>query len=226
MRLWGEGGALARPLYRVAGRAPIPRTGHARNSAPPPIASRLAHEDRRRRGAARGRGRRPRLRRSRSRGALSCRPGSRPAGRGASDPTRRGRRAEGRRGARDLHADGRLAAQRVGAVGLGKHARRRPDARPPPGSPRRRSTSAERAWPGSSRRTAARGDELGQAIVDGTVLGPYENARWKTEKEGARDRTPRPLRTGRQAAAEAAERERGRDLGERCRDVSTRPRTC
>ena len=49
--------------------------------------------------------------------------------------------------------------------------------------------------------------ELGQAIVDGTVLGPYEDAHWKTEKEG-RGQIERLVLCGpgARAAAEAAER--------------------
>ncbi len=83
-----------------------------------------------------------------------------------------------------LHGDGRVAAERIGAVGLGS-----------------RTLDADRLRTAAAQVAARTVDvggttvawvveenglppaEQGQAIVDGVVLGPYENGRWKTEDD-------------------------------------------
>jgi leucyl aminopeptidase len=107
-----------------------------------------------------------------------------------------------------LHTDGKLAAPRVAAVGLGS-----------------RTVDADRVRTAAAK-AAARTLDLGgkaigwvvedgdlpaaaqgQAIVDGTVLGPYEAGRWKTEDERRGD-VERLVLCGPAAAGarEAAER--------------------
>ena len=112
-----------------------------------------------------------------------------------------------------------LGARRVGAAGAGKgRARRRiRSALPPPPSPggRRRSAARSIAW-----LVEGKGDlspaEQARAIVEGTLLGEYENGRWKTNGDDARrPRAPRPLRPrrGRGSRRGGARRPR-RVLGE------------
>jgi leucyl aminopeptidase len=126
-----------------------------------------------------------------------------------------------------LHADGRLAAARVGAVGLGTRA---PD-------PDRMRTAAARVAAktvdvgGSSVAWLVEEDglpaaELGRAIVDGTVLGPYENGRWKTSDDERHGEIERLVLCGpgAAAAAEAAERANvAAGWANRCRDVVNSP---
>jgi leucyl aminopeptidase len=125
-----------------------------------------------------------------------------------------------------LHTDGRLAAERVAAVGLGS-----------------RTLDADRVRTGAAKVAARTLDvggkavgwvvedgglppaTLGQAIVDGTVLGPYEVGRWKTEDEH-RGNLERLVLCGpaAQAAGEAAERASvAAAWANRCRDVVNAP---
>jgi leucyl aminopeptidase len=125
-----------------------------------------------------------------------------------------------------LHADGRLGAARVGAVGLGS---RTLDAD-------RLRTAAARiaaraldvggtsvAWIVEENGLSA--EEQGRAIVDGTLLGPYENGRWKT-KESEHGEIERVILCGPAAAgAEVAARRAGvaAAWANRCRDVVNAP---
>jgi leucyl aminopeptidase len=125
-----------------------------------------------------------------------------------------------------LHADGRLAAARVGAVGLGS---RRLDA------DRLRTAAAKVAARtldvgGTSvafvvEENGLTPEEQGRAIVDGTVLGPYENGRWKTKDE-RRGGIERLVLCGPAAggAGEAARRANvAAAWANRCRDVVNAP---
>jgi leucyl aminopeptidase len=125
-----------------------------------------------------------------------------------------------------LHADGRLGAARVGAVGLGS---RTLDAD-------RLRTAAARiaaraldvggtsvAWIVEENGLSA--EEQGRAIVDGTLLGPYENGRWKT-KGREHGEIERVILCGPAAAgAEVAARRAGvaAAWANRCRDVVNAP---
>jgi leucyl aminopeptidase len=125
-----------------------------------------------------------------------------------------------------LHTDGRLAAERVAAVGLGS-----------------RTLDADRMRTAAAKVAARTLDvggkavgwvvehdglppaTLGQAIVDGTVLGPYEVGRWKTEDERRGD-VERLVLCGPAAVAagEAAERANvAAAWANRCRDVVNAP---
>ena len=125
-----------------------------------------------------------------------------------------------------LHADGRLAAARVGAVGLGS---RRLDA------DRFRTAAAKVAARtldvgGTSvafvvEENGLTPEEQGRAIVDGTVLGPYENGRWKT-KDDRPTGIERLVLCGPAAggAGEAARRANvAAAWANRCRDVVNAP---
>jgi leucyl aminopeptidase len=125
-----------------------------------------------------------------------------------------------------LHADGRLGAARVGVVGLGS---RTLDAD-------RLRTAAARiaaraldvggtsvAWAVEENGLSA--EEQGRAIVDGTLLGPYENGRWKT-KDRKHGEIERLVLCGPAAAgAEDAARRAGvaAAWANRCRDVVNAP---
>ena len=95
-----------------------------------------------------------------------------------------------------LHADGRLAAARVAAVGLGTRALDADRLRTAAARVAARTLDVggtSVAWVVEEDGLAA--EEQGRAIVDGTVLGPYENGRWKTNDESRGEhRAPRPLR--------------------------------
>ena len=125
-----------------------------------------------------------------------------------------------------LHADGRLAAQRVGAVGLGKHdldADRMRTAAARVAAKTLDVGGTSVAWVLEENGLPAA--ELGQAIVDGTVLGPYENAHWKTQEDG-RGQIERLVLCGPGAggAAEAAGRANvAATWANRCRDVVNSP---
>ena len=106
-----------------------------------------------------------------------------------------------------LHADGRLAAARVGAVGLGSKALdadrlRTAAARVAARTLEVGGTSV--AWVVEENGLAA--EEQGRAIVDGTVLGPYANGRWKTGAERREIERLVLCGPGAGAAAEAARR--------------------
>ena len=124
-----------------------------------------------------------------------------------------------------LHADGRLAATRVGAVGLGSKAL---------DSDRLRTAAARVAartlevggtsiaWVVEDNGLAA--EEQGRAIVDGTVLGPYTNGRWKTGAEPSEVERLVLCGPGAGAAAEAARRANvAAAWANRCRDAVNAP---
>jgi leucyl aminopeptidase len=126
-----------------------------------------------------------------------------------------------------LHADGRLAAERVGAVGLGE---RRLD------SDRLRTAAAKVAdrtldaggttvaWVVEENGLTA--EEQGRAIVDGTVLGPYENGRWKTDGDQRPDEIERLVLCGPVAAGAgeaAAHANVAATWANRCRDLVNAP---
>src|SRR5512134_83036 len=125
-----------------------------------------------------------------------------------------------------LHADGRLAAARVGAVGLGSRtldADRLRTAAARVGARTLEVGGTSVAWVVEENGLSA--EEQGRAIVDGTVLGPYENARWKTEDE-RRGEIERLVLCGpgAGAAAEAARRANvAAAWANRCRDVVNAP---
>ena len=125
-----------------------------------------------------------------------------------------------------LHSDGRLGAARVGAVGLGS---RTLDA------DRLRTAAAKVAarvldvggtsvaWVVEQDGLSA--EEQGRAIVDGTLLGPYDNGRWKTDDE-RRGEIERLVLCGPAAggAAEAAQNANvAATWANRCRDVVNAP---
>ena len=125
-----------------------------------------------------------------------------------------------------LHADGRLAAARVGAVGLGSRAL---------DADRLRTAAAKVAARtlevgGTSvafvvEDNGLSAEEQGRAVVDGTVLGPYENGRWKTKDE-YRGGIERLVLCGPAAggAGEAARRANvAATWANRCRDVVNAP---
>jgi leucyl aminopeptidase len=125
-----------------------------------------------------------------------------------------------------LHADGSLAAARVAAVGLGK---RTLDA------DRLRTAAAKIAARtlevgGSSiawvvEENGLPPEEQGRALVDGTVLGPYESGRWKTTDE-SRGEIERLVLCGPAAGAAGETAERANVAAawaNRCRDVVNSP---
>ena len=125
-----------------------------------------------------------------------------------------------------LHTDGRLAAARVAAVGLGSRALdadrlRTAAARIAARTLEVGGTSV--AWVVEENGLAA--EEQGRALVDGTVLGPYENGRWKTKDE-RRDGIERLVLCG-PAAGGAGEAARGANVAaawaNRCRDIVNAP---
>jgi leucyl aminopeptidase len=125
-----------------------------------------------------------------------------------------------------LHAEGRLAAERVGAVGLGERALDADRLRTAAAKVAARTLDVggkSVAWLVEDNGLSPA--EQGQAIVDGTVLGPYENARWKTNDE-RRGEIERLVLCGLGAgeAAEAAERANvAATWANRCRDVVNSP---
>ena len=124
-----------------------------------------------------------------------------------------------------LHADGRLAAARVGAVGLGSKALdadrlRTAAARVAARTLEVGGTSV--AWVVEENGLAA--EEQGRAIVDGTVLGPYANGRWKTGAERREIERLVLCGPGAGAAAEAARRAHvAAAWANRCRDAVNAP---
>ena len=124
-----------------------------------------------------------------------------------------------------LHADGRLAAARVGAVGLGSKALdadrlRTAAARVAARTLEVGGTSV--AWVVEENGLAAA--EQGRAIVDGTVLGPYANGRWKTGAERREVERLVLCGPGAGAAAEAARRANvAAAWANRCRDAVNAP---
>jgi leucyl aminopeptidase len=125
-----------------------------------------------------------------------------------------------------LHADGRLAAARVGAVGLGSRAL---------DADRLRTAAARIAARtidvgGTSvafvvEENGLSAEDQGRAIVDGIVLGPYENGRWKTKDE-RRGGIERLVLCGPAAggAGEAARRANvAAAWANRCRDMVNAP---
>ena len=155
------------------------------------IASRLAHADRRRRGAARGgRGRRPRLRRSRSRGALrQPRRAWTGSSRAASRDCRGGRAAR-RRGPRHPPARGRPAGRRAGR-------RRRP------GQPRaRRRPRCARAAAKAAARTLDVGGQVGRVGRRGRRASPRRSRGGRSST--APSSAPTRSGAGRRATSTAA----------------------
>ena len=116
----------------------------------------------------------------------------------------------------------RASARSASAAG-----RSTPTACAPPrrASPLARSTSAATSVAWVVEENGLPAEEQGRAIVDGTVLGPYANGRWKTGDERPRDRAAHPLR----ARARARPREAARRANvaaawaNRCRDVVNAP---
>jgi leucyl aminopeptidase len=125
-----------------------------------------------------------------------------------------------------LHADGRLAAARVAAVGLGSRTLDADRLRTAAAKVAARTLDAGGttvAWVVEENGLSA--EEQGRAIVDGTVLGPYENARWKTkdERRGGIERLTLcgPAAAGAAEAAESANVAAA--WANRCRDLVNSP---
>jgi leucyl aminopeptidase len=125
-----------------------------------------------------------------------------------------------------LHSDGRLAAARVAAVGLGNRIldanRLRTAAAKVAGSTLDVGGSSV-AWVVEENGLSA--EEQGRALVDGTVLGPYESGRWKTT-DARRGQIERLVLCGPAAggAGEAAEWANvAATWANRCRDVVNAP---
>jgi leucyl aminopeptidase len=125
-----------------------------------------------------------------------------------------------------MHADGQLAAARVAAVGLGSRTLDADRLRTAAAKVAARTLDAGGttvAWVVEENGLTA--EEQGRAIVDGTVLGPYENGRWKTkdERRGGIERLTLcgPAAAG---AAEAAENANvAAAWANRCRDLVNSP---
>ena len=125
-----------------------------------------------------------------------------------------------------LHADGRLAAaagrrgRRSAARTLDADRLRTAAARVAARTLDVGGTSV--AWVVEENGLAA--EEQGRAIVDGTVLGPYANGRWKTGAEGREIERLVLCGPGAGAAAEAARRANvAATWANRCRDVVNAP---
>jgi leucyl aminopeptidase len=125
-----------------------------------------------------------------------------------------------------LHADGRLAAARVAAVGLGSRTLDADRLRTAAAKVAARTLDAGGAtvaWVVEENGLSA--EEQGRAIVDGTVLGPYENGRWKTkdERRGGIERLTLcgPAAAG--AAEAAQEANVAATWANRCRDLVNTP---
>lgn len=126
-----------------------------------------------------------------------------------------------------LHTDGRVAAHRAGAVGVGKGPLE-------PDSLRTAAAAAARRTKEIGGKTIAwlvdgHGElppaEQARAIVDGTVLGAYENGRWKTD-EDVDTEIERLVLCGPGAAAGAEEAVRAGTVAtwaNRCRDLVNAP---
>jgi leucyl aminopeptidase len=125
-----------------------------------------------------------------------------------------------------LHADGRLAAARVGAVGLGGRTLDADRLRTAAAKAAARTLdvgATSVAW--VVEENGLTPEEQGRAIVDGTLLGPYENGRWKTA-DARRGGIERLVLCGPAAgaAAEAARRAGvAASWANRCRDVVNAP---
>ena len=118
-----------------------------------------------------------------------------------------------------LHSDGRLGAAASAPSALGRRTLDADRLRTAAAkvAARELDVGGDRRSPGSSRQDGLSAEEQGRAIVDGTLLGPYDNGRWKTNGERRRrDRAPRPLRPGARRAPprRRAERERRGYLGQ------------
>ena len=126
-----------------------------------------------------------------------------------------------------LHADGRVAARRVGAAGVGKGPLDADSLRTAAAAAARRTREVggtSIAW-----LVEGQGDlspaEQARAIVDGTLLGPYENGRWKTNGDDKPD-LERLVLCGPGAAAGADEAARAgivASWANRCRDLVNAP---
>jgi leucyl aminopeptidase len=126
-----------------------------------------------------------------------------------------------------LHSDGRVAARRVGAAGVGKGTLDADSLRTAAAAAARRTKEVggtSIAW-----LVEGQGDlspsEQARAIVDGTVLGPYENGRWKTNGDDNPD-LERLVLCGPGAAAGADEAARAgivASWANRCRDLVNAP---
>jgi leucyl aminopeptidase len=125
-----------------------------------------------------------------------------------------------------LHTDGRLAATRVGAVGLGSRALDADRLRTAAAKVAARTLEvggASVAWVVEENGLSA--EEQGRALVDGTLLGPYDNGRWKTQEERGGE-IERLILCGPAAggAAEAARRATvAAEWANRCRDMVNAP---
>jgi leucyl aminopeptidase len=126
-----------------------------------------------------------------------------------------------------VHADGRVAARRVGGAGVGKGPLDADSLRTAAAAAARRTKEVggtSIAW-----LVEGQGDlppaEQARAIVDGTVLGPYENGRWKTQ-DAERPELERLVLCGPGAAAGADEAARAglvASWANRCRDLVNAP---
>jgi leucyl aminopeptidase len=126
-----------------------------------------------------------------------------------------------------LHADGRLAAKRVGAVGLGARGLDADRLRTAAAKMAARTLDAggtSVAW--LVEENGLPPEEQGRALVDGTVLGPYENGRWKTDGDGRPSEIERLVLCGPAAAAAgeaAALANVAATWANRCRDLVNAP---
>jgi leucyl aminopeptidase len=126
-----------------------------------------------------------------------------------------------------LHADGRLAARRVGGVGIGEGTPDGDSLRTAAGAAAARTAEVgggTLAWVVDSEQALPTAEQV-RAIVEGTVLGSYEAARWKTN-ELPRPAVERLVLCGPSAAAVADEARRANVLAawtNRCRDLVNAP---
>src|SRR5262245_5882094 len=125
-----------------------------------------------------------------------------------------------------LHSDNRLGAARVGAVGLGSRTLDADRLRTAAAKVAARALevgATSVAWVVEENGLPAA--EQGRAIVDGTVLGPYDNGRWKTDDE-RRAEIERLVLCG-PAAGGAADAARNANVAaawaNRCRDIVKDP---
>src|SRR5688572_18001718 len=126
-----------------------------------------------------------------------------------------------------LHADGRVAARRVGAAGVGKGPLDADSLRTAAAAAARRTREVggtSIAWLVEGQGTLPPAEQA-RAIVDGTLLGPYENGRWKTNGDDKPD-LQRLVLCGPGAAAgsdEAARAGIAASWANRCRDLVNAP---
>ena len=126
------------------------------------------------------------------------------------------------------HTDGRLAARRVGAAGVGKEALEPDSLRTAAAAVARRTKEVggrSIAWLVEAREGLSPAEQA-RAIVDGTLLGQYENGRWKTNDDADGADLERLILCGPGAAAGADEAARAgivASWANRCRDLVNAP---